>query len=88
MVVKDRNGIKLIIKDSNEFYGPKKKYIVHLYEGSMLKVTNITEKRLVVFEHLSYLTNYRVEVGIGRPRIIPSLNQCFQRFSFPPGNLF
>lgn len=43
--------------------------------------------KIVVFKHLSYSTSYKVEVGIGQSRIIPSLNQCFQRFSVPPGEI-
>lgn len=68
----------------SEFKGPQQRYIVRLFEGDALKkIENITLRR-VVFEHLSYSTNYRVQVGTGHPRIISSLNQCFQRFSVPP----
>lgn len=85
LVVKGRNGIVVTwphIKDSK---GPRQEFIGRLFEGDTLKEQQTTFKNKLEFRDLSYSTVYRVEVGGGRPRIFPSLNQCCQRFSVPPG---
>lgn len=84
--VKERNRIKVKWNKPKDFRGPEVGYTVRLYEGGTLKNTINTTKTTLVFEDLSYSTEYEVKVGIGRPRIIPRLNHCFQRFSVPPGD--
>lgn len=69
---------------TSRFNGPKKMYIVRLYEGSTHKETKNITKENFTFDNLWYSTKYTVQVGISCPRIIPSLNQHFKRFSVHP----
>lgn len=66
LILKDRNGI-YVTWSKVDVHGPQRVYTVILYEGSSIKDKGETSNQSYDFEGLSYSTEYRVEVGGGRP---------------------
>lgn len=66
LTLKERNGI-FVTWEQGGVHGPRTEYTVFLYEGDSLKTKEETSKTSYDFKELSYSTQYRVEVGVGRP---------------------
>lgn len=66
LTVKDRNGI-YVTWNKVDVHGPRTEYTVYLYEDGSRKAKGETSTYSYEFKGLSYSTEYKVEVSVGRP---------------------